>query len=362
MVALLLYYLVFYGRFAFRKEKSVGESADFPPISIVITARDEAHHLIQSLPLLLTQDYPKFEVVLVNDKSRDETPQIVLEYKSRFPNLHYVDLATSISNLAGKKFPLANGIQAAKYDLLVFTDASCAPASPYWLQNVASKMIRKKKVVLGHTTFESCKGFMNKWLHYDALQTSIQAFSYNIAGMPVMANGYNLAYDGSLFFANREVFVAQARMPFGEDSIFISQVAKPDTVAVAASPDSVVVQPRISFSKWFQQKKYDLVCRGFYTFAPRFWMKLFNWLSFLFYVAVAFAAVVAVWQQAWLYLGIAALLFALKVGMQYLTFAKSSKKLNEREAIPLLFLFDFLFTLLQPWICLASKFEKSKWK
>lgn len=362
VVALLLYYLVFYGRFAFRKEKGVGESSDFPPISIVITARDEAHHLIQSLPLLLSQDYPKFEVVLVNDKSRDETPQIVLEYKSQFPNLHYVNLETSISNLAGKKFPLANGIQAAKYDLLVFTDASCVPASPYWLQNIASKMLRKKKVVLGHTTFASEKGLLSRWLHYDALLTSVQAFSYNIAGMPVMANGNNMAYDGSLFFSNREAFVAQARMPFGEDAIFISKVAKPDSVAVSASPDAVIVQPKMSFSKWFQEKKYALVNRSFYKFAPRFWMKLFNWLNFLFYAAFALAAAVTVLQQAWICLGIAAALLALRVGMQYLIFAKSAKKLNEREAIPLIFLFDLLMSLLQPWICLASKFEKSKWK
>ena len=71
IVCLLLYYLAFYGRFVFRKEKKHILSEEYPPISIIIVAHDEAHHLIKSLPELLTQDYPNYEVVLVNDNSTD---------------------------------------------------------------------------------------------------------------------------------------------------------------------------------------------------------------------------------------------------------------------------------------------------
>lgn len=362
VVLLLVYYFAFYGRFVFRKEKGVGEWMDLPPVSIIITARDEAHHLINSLPVLLSQEYPCFEVVLVNDKSKDETPQIVLEYKSRFPNLHYVNLETAISNLAGKKYPMANGIQAARYDYLVFTDAACIPSSPYWLQNMACKFVRKKRVVLGHSTYVAGKGFLSKLLHYDALVSTVQSFSYNLAGMPVMADDTNLAYHGDLFFSNREKFVAQARMPFGEDAIFISRVAKPGSTDVAATPDATILKPQVTFSKWFRLKRYALECRSYYSFLPRFGMKLYNWLSFLFYVALVAAIVVSILQLSWVALGIAAAIGLLKLGMQYWVFAKGAAKLDEKGGVPLLFLFDFLFVLLQPWISLSSKFEKSKWK
>ena len=88
ILCLLAYYFGLFGRFSFRKERPIGNSTDLPPVSIIITARDQSHLLINSLPLLLSQEYPEYEVVLVNDKSRDETPQVVLEYKNRFHHLH----------------------------------------------------------------------------------------------------------------------------------------------------------------------------------------------------------------------------------------------------------------------------------
>lgn len=362
VICLLVYYLGVYGRFSFRKERPIGNTQDLPPVSIVITARDQSHLLINSLPLLLSQEYPEYEVVLVNDKSKDETPQIVLEFKNRYHHLHYVDLSSYITTIAGKKYPLENGIQAAKYDILVFTDAGSMPSSPYWLQHLASRFVRKKSVALGHVSYPHGSGLHNKILHYDALVTSIQAFSYNISGAPVMADDRNLAYKKSMFFKHQEKFLAHPHLPFGEDAIFVNEVAKKHACDAAASAEAVVIQPNITFAKWFRNKKYSLVCRSFYGFMQRFWMKLFNWNSFLFYVAAAFAFAMTIMEKAWILLGIVAALFLLKIGMQYLVFAKGAKKIGEESAVPMLFLYDFLLVLLQPWIYLASKFEKAKWK
>lgn len=362
ILCLLAYYFGLFGRFSFRKERPIGNSTDLPPVSIIITARDQSHLLINSLPLLLSQEYPEYEVVLVNDKSRDETPQVVLEYKNRFHHLHYVNLASSISTIAGKKYPLENGIQAAKYDILVFTDAGSMPSSPYWLQHLASRFVRKKNVALGHVTYPQDNTMNNRLLHYDALFTTVQAFSYNISGFPVMADDRNLAYKKSMFFKHQEKFLAHPRLPFGEDSIFINEVAKRDACDVAASKEAVVVQPKITFSKWFRSKKYALVCRSYYRFFPRLWIKLYNWNAFLFYGLSALTIALAIIEKAWIVLGIACALLLLKTGMQYLVMTKASKKIGEEHAVAPLFFFDFLFVMLQPWIYIASKFEKAKWK
>ena len=186
ILSLLIYYLAFYGRFVFRKEKKHILSEEYPPISVIIVAHDEAHHLIKSLPELLTQDYPNYEVVLVNDNSTDETPQLAIEMKNKYHNLHYVNMASSVSTIEGKKFPMAIGIQAAKYDLVLMTGASCMPSSPYWLRQVAGRFVRKTRVVLGHASYGRKPGLFNKLLHYDSLETSVIAFSYTISGMPVM--------------------------------------------------------------------------------------------------------------------------------------------------------------------------------
>lgn len=360
--SLLLYYLVFYGRFVFRKEKKHVLSEDFPPISIIIVAHDEAHHLIKSLPELLTQDYPNYEVVLVNDNSTDETPQLAIEMRNKYHNLHYVNMTSSVSTIEGKKFPMAIGIQAAQNDVVLLTGPSCQPSSPYWLRQVAGRFVRRTRVVLGHASYEKRPGFFNKLLHYDALETSIIAFSYTICGMPVMADGRNLAYNKDIFFKNKEKYFRHSQLPFGEDCIFINEAVKHDVCNVVASPEAVMEQYPIEFSKWFQLKQFALISRSFYKTVPRMLLKWYNWLGFWFHIAaIGTLAVIAVLKN-WILLGIVGAAVLLKIGMQYLVFIKGANKLGEKEVLPGMLLYDILVTVLRPWIYLGSKFEKSKWK
>ena len=77
----LVYYYVIYGRFAFHRKKSLLGFRDIP-VSVVVVVRDDAVQLLQSLPYLLEQQYPSFEIVVVNDRSRDEhSLQAIQEYK-----------------------------------------------------------------------------------------------------------------------------------------------------------------------------------------------------------------------------------------------------------------------------------------
>lgn len=359
---LLMYYLAFYGKFVFRKEKKHILSEEFPPISIVIVAHDEAHHLLKTLPELLTQDYPHYEVVLVNDNSSDETPQLAIEMKNRYHNLHYVNMTSSVSTIEGQKFPLAIGIQAAQYELVLLTGPSCQPSSPYWLRQVAGRFVRRTRVVLGHATYGRRAGLFNKLLHYDALENSVIAFSYTISGMPVMADGRNLAYNKDLFFKNKEIFFRHSQLPFGEDNIFINEAVKRDACNVVASPEAVMEQYPIEFSKWFQLKKFALISRTFYKVIPQILLHLYNWLCFLFHPAAIAAIVITGLLHNWIFLGIVAAAILLKMGMQYWVFTKGATKLGERDVLPGLLLYDLLLTLLRPWIYLGSKFEKAKWK
>ncbi|MEG2071100.1 MAG: glycosyltransferase, partial [Bacteroidales bacterium] len=131
-----LYYFALFARFTFHKSKKIKDYHQ-DPVSIVITAKDEAHHLLKSLPVLLNQQYNNYEVVIVNDNSADETKQIILEYKTKYPHLKLVDLNSSVTTIKGKKFPLSLGIKSASHEIILLTDADCVPSSPYWLQNMA---------------------------------------------------------------------------------------------------------------------------------------------------------------------------------------------------------------------------------
>lgn len=360
VLLLLLYYFALYGRFVFRKEKKPAPVEDLPPVSVVLAARDESHLLIKSLPVLLSQDYPNYEVVLVNDNSIDETSDLVKEFKNTYPNIHYVDMTSSISNIRGKKFPLAIGIKAAKNEVVVLTDASSIPSSPYWLQHIAGRFTRKTRVVFGGVSVIRKSGFINALMRFDAVRNIITSFSYTLAGMPVMANGRNLAYTRTLFLKNKELFMAQPRMPYGDDDIFMNKVAATATCDVEPDSDALISQTGLTPSRWFQQKKASFVTRSYYTTGSRILLKAYNFLSFLFYAALVCTIVFCL--KDFVLLGIGIGVAVLKIAAQHLVFGKAAKKINEKGLTPFLLLYDLVFVFLNPCINFLSKFEKRKWR
>jgi biofilm PGA synthesis N-glycosyltransferase PgaC len=84
------------------------------PISVIISARNEAKNLTEYLPSILQQNYPDFEVVVVNDCSSDSSDLVLDEFKEIYPNLKVVTITEHVRFKTGKKFALTLGIKAAK--------------------------------------------------------------------------------------------------------------------------------------------------------------------------------------------------------------------------------------------------------
>ena len=70
-----IYHLIIFGKVAFNKNQNAKSS--FVPVSVVICAKNEAQNLHKNLPFIFDQDYPEFQVVVVNDCSSDETADIL---------------------------------------------------------------------------------------------------------------------------------------------------------------------------------------------------------------------------------------------------------------------------------------------
>ena len=98
-------------------------SRDAPLISIIFAARDEAEKLPAAIETLLAQDYPRFEVVAVNDRSTDQTPAILHEFECSRSNLIVTNVASLPAGWLGKPHALVAGFEKSRGDWLVFTDA-----------------------------------------------------------------------------------------------------------------------------------------------------------------------------------------------------------------------------------------------
>ena len=91
------------------------------PISVVISARNEAENLRTYLPHILEQNYPDYEVVVVNDCSYDSSDMVLEEFEKKYPHLKVVTITEHDRFKTGKKFALTLGIKAAKNEHLLFT-------------------------------------------------------------------------------------------------------------------------------------------------------------------------------------------------------------------------------------------------
>ena len=108
-VVQLFYYLFFFRRIAFFKNKIKSQSQQHP-VSVVICARDEDENIARNLPGVLVQQYPStHEVIVVNDNSVDDSKYILQELKRTFKFLNVIELTHEAKLISGKKYPLSIG-------------------------------------------------------------------------------------------------------------------------------------------------------------------------------------------------------------------------------------------------------------
>ena len=129
LVYLCLYYGLYHfrtGRYGLKRKKGDnGEEPSpekLPAVSVVLTARNDSTWLRENLVYLLEQDYPNFEVVVVDYLSQDDTPYVLKLLKDYYPHLKIVPFKEDVNLFQGKKYPLSIGIKSAKNDILMLAD------------------------------------------------------------------------------------------------------------------------------------------------------------------------------------------------------------------------------------------------
>ncbi|GAA4808537.1 glycosyltransferase [Olivibacter ginsenosidimutans] len=251
-----LYYILFvYGRLNRYSPPDLIPDVDYPPLSVIICARNEEANLRLYLTEILEQDYPLYEVVVVNDCSSDDTKWVLKEFQERYKHLRTVAIAEHERFNHGKKFAVTLGVKGAQYEHLVFTDADCFPQSNLWLRYMAQQFTPGKSIVLGYSPYVETKGFLNTYIRYETYQTALNYLSFALKRNAYMGVGRNLAYTKSLFFKGKG-FAAHMHIPSGDDDLFVNQNATRDNVAICIHPDAMVwSEPKRTYKAYKQQKK-----------------------------------------------------------------------------------------------------------
>ncbi len=288
----LAYYWGLFSKLAFYK-KQPPATTEQPPVSVVLAARNDYHHLRKNLPAILEQKYPDFEVVVVNHASDDETADYLKELQNLYSRLKVITIERDLNFFHGKKFPLSIGIKSAANEILLLTDADCRPASPFWISRMASNYNNRTEVVIGYGPYRKEKGFLNRLIRYDTFTVALQYLSFALAGKPYMGVGRNLSYRKSLFLKNKG-FIAHYNVASGDDDLFINEVARKKNTRTELDAESFVYsEPKHRFGEWLRQKRRHLTTGKKYKPRFKFLLGAFSLSQAFYYFTLILLFIVA---------------------------------------------------------------------
>jgi poly-beta-1,6-N-acetyl-D-glucosamine synthase len=353
----LFYYLYYYTAVHFYKPS--GEVAPPQPVSVIICARNEGENLKKFLPAILEQDYPDYEVIVVNDCSEDNSYLILGDFLLQYPHLKISTVYKDPKFTHNKKFAQFIGIKAAKNEILLFTDADCQPVSDKWIRSMTSHFLDKTDFVLGYGGYIPAKGLLNKYIRYECLSIAMQYLGMAIRGIPYMGVGRNLSYRRSLFFANNG-YGAHNHLISGDDDLFINANSTKSNTAVEFSEVAHTRSiPASGLTEWIIQKKRHLTTAPYYRMRDKIILTLEPLTRVLFYATVI---ALACFRFNWIWISA---FFGIRLLTQFTIYSLARKKLNEPGLLPFLLFFDIFSPFINGILFLSNtgnKSGKNRWR
>jgi glycosyltransferase involved in cell wall biosynthesis len=322
-------------------------------ITVIVCARNELVNLKKLIPLLLDQAYAKKEIIIVDDRSQDDTYDYLLSLR---PKIKLVRVEHVPDHANGKKYGLTLGIKAATNDRLVFTDADCWPTSDQWLTRMAATFDEDTSFVIGYSQYAKSTGLLNLFVRFETMMTGLLYLPKAIANKPYMGVGRNLGYRKSLFMKVKG-FGQKLNVIGGDDDLFVNAHARKLETKVNIGSDTLILSyPKTSWTSFFIQKKRHLSVGKYYKSSDKLRLGFHSlgqitfWLTF-----VILALVGAPWQ-------IVLAGFFIKMTMQAWLMFYTARRTGDNFDFWLLPLLDFFYSVyIVVMGTLASFSKRVKW-
>lgn len=256
--------------YAFAKFKNK-ENPNPEAISWIICAKDEAALLAQNLDFWLEQEFSNWELIIVLDRCKDNSLDIVLPRLKTHPNLKLVQ--NTSSKFPGKRNALIAGAEYAAHDNILLSDADCRPASKVWLKKMAAQFDADTDFVIGFSPYEKKKGLLNLIVRYETFLSAMLYGAAAILGQPYMAVGRNLGLKKKYLHA--KYFQGQESIS-GDDDLLINKWAtKKNTKLCLEEKALVYSEPKLKWKDFLQQKQRHTGAGNFYSLKSKFFLGLF---------------------------------------------------------------------------------------
>jgi glycosyltransferase involved in cell wall biosynthesis len=337
--------------------RNKNEKAYRPKVSVVICARNEAENLRNNLDYIFQQQYPNFEVIVVNDCSTDLTAKVLEVFTHRQHNLKVITIKGDVGN---KKRALDAGIKAAAHDTILLTDADCRPASPFWIQAMVNCFDDETDIVLGFSPYTAQKGLLNKIIRFETLYTAFLYGGMALIGMPYMGVGRNLAYRKSIYLNSRARYKYASTLS-GDDDLLVNEMANRNNTTICAITEGMVrSHPKTDWSSWWHQKRRHTSAAVHYNLASQIYLGVIYLATIFLYALIVILLLTGTFgtPQFIVYAGGLLLirLIILLVGLPV-----PINALEQASLLPFVLICDFLMSVFLFSLGLLSAIKVSTW-
>jgi cellulose synthase/poly-beta-1,6-N-acetylglucosamine synthase-like glycosyltransferase len=298
-------------------------------VTIVVTAKNKFQHLKVLIPKLFEQDYPKFDVMIVNDQSTDRTKRLLEDLMIRYPKLRTVTVKYTPKHCNAKKFALTLGIKVAKNDVILLTDADCLPNSDQWIRKMTAPVREEGKTfALGFSGYSQNSSMLNKLVQFELILKALFYLSFGLWKSPFMGTGRNLCYRKSFFLAAKG-FRGYWNVEGGEDSLFVNIHATGTNTKVVIDAEAITQSaPKETWKEYLKHERSDLKAQQFFRLGDKNKVSLYGISHSLYWIGgiglLIYFGIGSQWEDFSVVLGIVSFRSILLI----LIFRAASKKLQ----------------------------------
>lgn len=259
-IIFLLHYLFFLQKIVRglgKLEKNQNETIPYEFVSVIIPFRNESENILSNLKSIESQFYPKekFEVIYVNDSSDDNSLRL-LQSNIKKNNIRTISVPEEFSKNAHKKRAVRYGIDNAKGNIIVTTDADCMHHEE-WLNSLLKTFDSVTGFVSGPVEFETEGNIFSKFQKLEFAGLVFCGAGLIGSGHPTICNAANIAYRKKVF---DEVggFNYQLNLSSGDDELLMQKISNDTDFKVKFCIDKkaiVKTAANKTISDFYQQRK-----------------------------------------------------------------------------------------------------------
>ena len=286
------YYIFAYGRIpGYKNSRRAAELDSEPPVSVVVPLFSEDYSFVEErLPLILAQNYPDFEVVIVYVGHDADFYEDLARLKQSFPQIATTKIQLDPRFPISRKMALNVGIKSAHYECMVFTSTDAVPQTDRWLSLMAKGFMRGE-VVVGYCGVERRKGFANYMMRTWRMMHSANWIARAVRRRAYRGTLHNYGFTKRIYFGANGF--SHLNMNIGEDDLFMQQVMTRDNVSVILSPRATLREKTWGgMGWWMSQLRYYGSAFRFYPQAVRTYVGWELWSRVLFFATAACALAV----------------------------------------------------------------------